>query len=253
MVRRNPDLAPAGPRATARERLRAIGSAWGTFLLAGLALGGIYTCVFTVSEGAAVGVVTAFGLSLLRGLGMDDLKSVLSSTATASLMCYMMIFGASIFGYFLTITRTPEMMVDLINGSGLPPLGVVGCFVLFYLVLGAVFDEVAPIVLTLPFVAPIIAGLGYDLVWWGIINLLIWKPVIAAVNGYCLGGGMELALQCDLRVASSNASFALPEVKVASVPAVGGVQALIRAIPAAHAMKMAETGSTRIWPSPSGW
>lgn len=73
-------------------------------------------------------------------------------------------------------------------------------------------------------------------------DLLIWKPMIAAVNGYCLGGGMELALQCDLRVASSNASFALPEVKVASVPAVGGVQALIRAIPAAHAMKMALTG-----------
>lgn len=75
-----------------------------------------------------------------------------------------------------------------------------------------------------------------------ISDLEIWKPVIAAVNGYCLGGGLELAMQCDLRVASTNASFALPEVKVASVPAVGGVQALLRAIPAAHAMKLALTG-----------
>jgi E-phenylitaconyl-CoA hydratase len=73
-------------------------------------------------------------------------------------------------------------------------------------------------------------------------DLHIWKPVIAAINGYCLGGGLELAMQCDLRVASSRASFALPEVKVGSVPAVGGVQALIRAIPAAHAMKLALTG-----------
>ena len=73
-------------------------------------------------------------------------------------------------------------------------------------------------------------------------DLQIWKPVIAAVNGYCLGGGLELALQCDLRIASATASFALPEVKVASVPAVGGVQALLRAIPAAHAMKLALTG-----------
>ncbi|WP_416139160.1 enoyl-CoA hydratase/isomerase family protein [Halomonas sp. HK25] len=73
-------------------------------------------------------------------------------------------------------------------------------------------------------------------------DLQIWKPIIAAVNGYCLGGGLELALQCDLRVASSTATFALPEVKVASVPAVGGVQALLRAIPAAHAMKLALTG-----------
>jgi (E)-benzylidenesuccinyl-CoA hydratase len=73
-------------------------------------------------------------------------------------------------------------------------------------------------------------------------DLEIWKPVIAAINGYCLGGGLELALQCDLRIAGENASFALPEVKVASVPAVGGVQYLLRAIPAAHAMKLALTG-----------
>ncbi|SAK59624.1 short chain enoyl-CoA hydratase [Caballeronia temeraria] len=73
-------------------------------------------------------------------------------------------------------------------------------------------------------------------------DLGIWKPMIAAINGYCLGGGMELALQCDLRIASENASFGLPEVKVASVPACGGVQYLLRAIPAAHAMKLALTG-----------
>lgn len=73
-------------------------------------------------------------------------------------------------------------------------------------------------------------------------DLQIWKPMIASVNGYCLGGGLELALQCDLRIAAENASFALPEVKLASVPAVGGVQALLRAIPAAHAMKLALTG-----------
>lgn len=73
-------------------------------------------------------------------------------------------------------------------------------------------------------------------------DLQIWKPMIAAVNGYCLGGGLELALQCDLRIASENASFGLPEVKVASVPAVGGVQRLLHSIPTALAMKMALTG-----------
>ncbi len=73
-------------------------------------------------------------------------------------------------------------------------------------------------------------------------DLQIWKPMIAAINGYCLGGGLELALQCDLRIASAGASFALPEAKVASIPAVGGMQYLLRAIPAAHAMKLALTG-----------
>lgn len=73
-------------------------------------------------------------------------------------------------------------------------------------------------------------------------DLRIWKPMIAAIHGYCLGGGLELALQCDLRIASEEASFALPEAKVASIPAVGGVQYLLRAVPAAHAMKLALTG-----------
>ncbi len=73
-------------------------------------------------------------------------------------------------------------------------------------------------------------------------DLEVWKPIVAAINGHCLGGGLELALQCDLRIAADHASFALPEAKVASIPAVGGVQYLLRAVAAAHAMKMALTG-----------
>ncbi|WP_130906728.1 enoyl-CoA hydratase-related protein [Pseudomonas sp. Sample_16] len=73
-------------------------------------------------------------------------------------------------------------------------------------------------------------------------DLEVWKPLIAAVNGACLGGGLELALQCDLRLAAHGATFGLPEVRDASIPAAGGVQYLLRAVPAAHAMKMALTG-----------
>ncbi|CAI8856444.1 enoyl-CoA hydratase/isomerase family protein [Pseudomonas sp. IT-P294] len=73
-------------------------------------------------------------------------------------------------------------------------------------------------------------------------DLEIWKPVIAAINGDCLGGGLELALQCDLRIASASATFGLPEVRDATIPAAGGVQYLLRAVPAAYAMKMALTG-----------
>ncbi len=71
----------------------------------------------------------------------------------------------------------------------------------------------------------------------------IWKPMIAAVNGYCLGGGLEIALQCDLRVASQSASFGLPEVRVASLPGLGGIPNLLRAMPSAIAMKMMLTGA----------
>lgn len=75
-----------------------------------------------------------------------------------------------------------------------------------------------------------------------ISELEINKPLIAAVNGHALGGGMEIALDCDLRIASDNATFGLPEPRWASVPAVGGVSKLLRAVPKAIAMKMILTG-----------
>lgn len=73
-------------------------------------------------------------------------------------------------------------------------------------------------------------------------DLEVWKPIIAAVNGYCLSGGLELALQCDLRIATPSATFGLPEARVATIPSAGGVQYLLRAVSAAHGMKMALTG-----------
>lgn len=75
-----------------------------------------------------------------------------------------------------------------------------------------------------------------------ISTLAISKPIIAAVNGICVGGGLELALMCDLRVCSENASFGLPEAKVASIPGVSGVSQLLRSVPRAVAMKMLFTG-----------
>jgi E-phenylitaconyl-CoA hydratase len=70
----------------------------------------------------------------------------------------------------------------------------------------------------------------------------ITKPIIAAINGYALGGGCELALICDIRIASRNASFALPEVQIGSLPGSGGTQRLMRLIPPAYAIHMALTG-----------
>ncbi len=73
-------------------------------------------------------------------------------------------------------------------------------------------------------------------------NLEVGKPVIAAVNGVCLGGGLELALACDIRLASSNATFGLPEVRWAIIPGQGGTQRLPRAVPPAVALEMILTG-----------
>lgn len=86
------------------------------------------------------------------------------------------------------------------------------------------------------------AELGLYIRLMDLTDLGLCKPLIAAINGHCLGAGLELALQCDVRIASAQASFGLPETAVGSIPAVSGLHRLLKAVPAAHAMQMVLTG-----------
>jgi enoyl-CoA hydratase/carnithine racemase len=73
-------------------------------------------------------------------------------------------------------------------------------------------------------------------------GLDLWKPLIAALNGLTLGGGLEIALACDIRIASENAKFGFPEVRVGMLPGLGGTQRLPRLIPPTIAAEMIFTG-----------
>lgn len=86
------------------------------------------------------------------------------------------------------------------------------------------------------------ADLGLYIRLMDLTDLGLCKPLVAAVNGHCLGAGLEIALQCDMRLASTNATFGLPEARVGSIPAVCGLHRLLRAVPSAHAMQMALSG-----------
>ena len=68
------------------------------------------------------------------------------------------------------------------------------------------------------------------------------KPVIAAINGVCMGGGLELALGCHYRIATPDASIGLPEVKIGLLPGAGGTQRLPRAVGAEKGLRMITTG-----------
>ncbi|MDK3018824.1 TRAP transporter large permease [Pseudodonghicola flavimaris] len=157
-----------------RDRLAALRKGWGVVLLSVVVLGGIYAGIFTVNEAAAVGVVVSFVFLLARrGLDVKELTAILVSASTATAMIYVMVFGATIFSYFMTITDAPAVIVDAITAMDLPPLGVIVMFLLLYIVLGAFFDEVAAMIITIPFVIPVVQHLGFDLVWWGIINVIV--------------------------------------------------------------------------------
>ena len=174
IVRINPDIAPKGERASWTTRGQSLIKSWQVLLLGGVVAGGIYGGLFNITEAAAVGVVIAFVMCGMRGqLTKSNLREVLQETASNTAMIYMMLIGASILSYFLSISHMPEYTVAWIDSMNLPAFVVVLALYLMYLILGSIFETVAAMVITLPFVLPIVTGLGYDPIWWGIMMLSV--------------------------------------------------------------------------------
>ena len=173
-VRVVPGAGPAGPKMSWRERGAELKHGGPVLLLVVAVLGGTTFGVFTATEAAAVGAALAFFFSVTRRrLTRERFWGALTDTAQSTAMIYVIIAGASVFAYFVTVSHAPELMVKAIQNAGMPAMGVIAALLVMYLILGAVFDEIAAMVITMPFVLPIITGFGYDLVWWGIINVVI--------------------------------------------------------------------------------
>ena len=173
LVRRDPASGPAGERTEWPDRWRVLAQGWGVLFLMLAVIGGIYGGVFTVNEAASLGAGLAFMFTFFRGrLTWETMFQVLKETATNTAMIYLIIGGASIFSSFVTLSRMPDALVDLISGLGVAPLLVILILFAVYLVLGAVFDTVAAMVITLPFVLPLVIELGYNPIWWGVVLVM---------------------------------------------------------------------------------
>ncbi len=174
IVRVRRGVAPVGARLPWAQRWSALRQAAPVLVLMIAVFGGLYSGIFTVTEAASVAAVLSLLFALLRGrLDRARLWQGLRESATATAMIYVMIMGALIFTYFLNLARVPEALVQGIGDLGLPRLGIVVALLLAYLALGAIFDEIAAMLITLPLVLPIVVKLGYDPVWWGIINVVV--------------------------------------------------------------------------------
>lgn len=173
-TRWRPQDAPTGPRATAAERWQAARMSWPVIALAGIVIGGMGAGVFTATESAAVGAALAFAFAVWRrSLTWVSLQHALFSTAATSGMIYVLIIGASLFGYFAAVTQAPQALVESVQASGIPVWAAVMALMAMFIVAGAVFDEVAAMVISMPFVLPLIKSWGFDPVWWGVINVVI--------------------------------------------------------------------------------
>jgi C4-dicarboxylate transporter DctM subunit len=158
------------------ESIKGIGPIAVIFLIV---FGGIYGGFFTPTEGAAVGAFSTFIAALLkREMTWDKFKNCFYATAESSAMIFLIFLGADLMNASLALTQVPSQLAQLVGSWGLSPVMVVAAIMLFYVVLGAVMDELSMILLTIPIFFPMIMGLDfgmskeYTAIWFGIMVLM---------------------------------------------------------------------------------
>jgi tripartite ATP-independent transporter DctM subunit len=168
-----PKYLPAGPRTQWRERLKGLRDIWATLLLFCFVIGGLYGGLFTPTEAGGMGAGGAFLIGVLRGRlsRLDIRRSLLQATRTAAAV-FTVLIGALLFGYFLTITQTPQKVTAFLTGLGLGRYGVLALIMVMYVVLGCLMDALAMVILTVPIIFPVIKELGFDPIWFGVIIVM---------------------------------------------------------------------------------
>lgn len=172
----NPKLAPMVPserEVTIRDRGRAAVGIWPILCLGGIVIGGIYGGVFTATEAGAAGAVgtLVFGLwdGKLRKKG--QIRAALRESAHTTSMLFFIIVTALFFSRFLAVTRIPFELANFLQSWPVPPIVILGCILLLWLVLGMLIVQAAVFALTLPILFPVVVSLGYDPIWFCVVAM----------------------------------------------------------------------------------
>lgn len=173
IVKLRPDWLPGGEVKPWKQRIGDLRNVWAPLVLFVFVIGGLYGGFFTPTEAGGVGASGAFLLGLLRRKldGPKIRQALLSATRTAAAV-FTVLIGALLFGYFLTVTQSPQKLTEFLTGLGIGRYGVLALIMVMYLVLGCLMDAMAMIILTVPIIFPVIVHLGFDPIWFGVIIVM---------------------------------------------------------------------------------
>jgi tripartite ATP-independent transporter DctM subunit len=170
ICRARPEIGPPGPSSTFKEKIISLKGTWGIFALFVLVIGGIYAGVFTPSEAAGVGAFGALLLGLMKKkLNRQNILAALADASKNTAMLFLMLIGADIFGYFLTMSQIPLLISEFVTALPVPSAVTLWAILLVYIILGCIMPIIPAIILTVPIFFPVVTGLGYDPIWFGVI------------------------------------------------------------------------------------
>jgi C4-dicarboxylate transporter DctM subunit len=169
-VRISPKLAPSRVECSWRERIRSLPQLTGIAIIVLFVIGGMYVGVFTASEAAATGAILTLIMALLRkALSIRILRESATMATVTTCSVFFIVFGAFVFGKFLSLSGLTTYIIKVISEAGLPRLVVLVTILVIYLGLGCILEAASMLAITLPIVFPVIISVGYDPTWFGII------------------------------------------------------------------------------------
>jgi len=169
------------------EKILALRGVWETLALFALVMGGMFLGFFTATEGAAIGASGSLIIALIRRqMTWNRLVQCLVESIRTSCMVMLIVGGAIVFGRFLAITQAPSALANWLAGLPLPAWCIIGLIILFYLVGGCFLDALALDILTIPIFYPVVLALGYDIIWFGVMIVIVtMMGVITPPVGVC--------------------------------------------------------------------
>lgn len=174
VVRLNPNAAPQAEHGSMSDLLPALRGSFPVVAMFTIVIGGLYGGLFTATESAAVGAISAVVLAFMRGrLNRASILRVFSETTATTAMIYALIFGGLMFAFFINLGGAPDMVSAWIAGLDAKPIMILALLIVIYLLLGSIMDSFGVMIITLPVVTPIILDLGYDMLFWGILMLVV--------------------------------------------------------------------------------
>jgi C4-dicarboxylate transporter, DctM subunit len=191
--RLNPEQGPAGEKFTWNQKIKSLLGMGETLAVFVLVMGGLFIGLFTPTEAAAVGAFGVLAVSFIRRqLTWEGFVTSLYETLRTSCMVMMLIAAAVIFGKFLAVTRIPFDMATWVGGFDLPPYMILAVVVLIYFFGGCFMDALAFVMLTVPIFYPLVTGLGYDPIWFGLIIVMVTEMGVitppVGINVYVVYG-----------------------------------------------------------------
>ncbi len=174
ICRLNPEKGPAAISYSLKDKLMSLKKTGGILLLFLIVVGGIYTGVFSPMESAGIGAFGALLIALLkRKIKYLDIIRSLQATLRTTAMIFLILIGAEIFTRFLSVSMLPMHLSEAISSLALPNIAILFGILLLLIVLGCVLDGIAMIILTIPILFPLIEGMGYDPIWFGVLMVIV--------------------------------------------------------------------------------